>query len=491
MPVGRRRYTLSLSFLTLAVAFSIAGSALAEDPGDSHTIWTNKLSPDQIKAAMSKLAVGDDGNNDLIRQMVLQQMQQKHPDLPKKELDFLIKKALANPKLMEDVKQLVREKQTEPGRRPDFKPEDLNKLRQLLPKDLLQKKSGDERPKEMTTNPSDGSGSRPPIPMTAPNTDSPTPQSASRNPSAQGKSGPRPGVDDPANNSGPSEAPAVAKSPEDALFRPPDEPTDPRGKSLQAFASIWERNIGPLDQTPEVKKALFDLAASSNGLDFDFLDDKGHSIWDMLKNGEPGGVNFGEFMDGSNGTWRLPHFDFPSMKWGNWGNRSSPDVRSSSSSWSWGGTSRSRGNSLGGSGGLGSFGFGGAWFPVVVLGIVVLGIILWVVVKNLRMESPRVSYAEAGLGSWPIDPRHINTREDVVKAFEYLSVLICGTDARTWTHNTIADALADLAATHGETAVMLARLYELARYAPLDEPLTHAEVIEARHLVCGLAGVSL
>ena len=88
-----------------------------------------------------------------------------------------------------------------------------------------------------------------------------------------------------------------------------------------------------------------------------------------------------------------------------------------------------------------------------------------------------------------MDPRAINTREDVVKAFEYLSVLICGPSARTWTHSTIADALSELAATHGETAVMLARLYELARYAPLDEPLTRDELMEARELVCGLAGV--
>ena len=77
-----------------------------------------------------------------------------------------------------------------------------------------------------------------------------------------------------------------------------------------------------------------------------------------------------------------------------------------------------------------------------------------------------------------------------MKAFEYLSVLICGPPAKTWTHNTIADALSELAATHGETAVMLARLYELARYAPLDEPLTRDELMEARELVCGLAGVS-
>ena len=77
----------------------------------------------------------------------------------------------------------------------------------------------------------------------------------------------------------------------------------------------------------------------------------------------------------------------------------------------------------------------------------------------------------------------------MVLAFEYLSVLICGPTAKTWTHNTIAEALSELAATHGETAVMLARLYELARYAPLDEALTTAELAEARRLICSLAGM--
>jgi hypothetical protein len=88
-----------------------------------------------------------------------------------------------------------------------------------------------------------------------------------------------------------------------------------------------------------------------------------------------------------------------------------------------------------------------------------------------------------------VDPRTIATREDLVRAFEYLSVLICGAEARTWTHGTIARALVDLAATHAATARLLARLYELARYAPLDEPLNPAELAEGRRLVCELAGV--
>ena len=228
--------------------------------------------------------------------------------------------------------------------------------------------------------------------------------------------------------------------------------------------------------------------SGTNGLDLDIQDSQGNSVWDLLKNGDGSGLNFGDFGEG--GNWKMPQFDFPSFKLGNWGGGSSSSGGGSSSSWNWGSSSprpRPGSSGSGGSGGFGSFGFGGSWFPVIVLGIVVLGILLWVLLKNLRQQTPEVGVLTDGLGPWPIDPRLINTREDVVKAFEYLSVLICGPSAKTWTHNTIADALSDLAATHGETAVMLARLYELARYAPLDEPLTHDELMEARELHLRLA----
>ena len=238
-----------------------------------------------------------------------------------------------------------------------------------------------------------------------------------------------------------------------------------------------------------MKRALFDLVSGSNGLDLDIQDSQGKSVWDLLKNGDGSGLNFGDFGEG--GNWKMPQFDFPSFKLGNWaGGSSSSSGGGSSSSWNWGNSSPRPRPGSSGSGGFSSFVFNGSWFPVIVLGIVVLGILLWVLVKNLRQPTPELSVLADGLGPWPIDPRLINTREDVVKAFEYLSVLICGPSAKTWTHNTIADALSDLAATHGETAVMLARLYELARYAPLDEPLTRDELMEARELVCGLAGVS-
>src|SRR5205823_9969160 len=126
----------------------------------------------------------------------------------------------------------------------------------------------------------------------------------------------------------------------------------------------------------------------------------------------------------------------------------------------------------------------------ILLAAIVVGGLIWWRFWYLR-DPARVGDAVPDwLGPWPVDPRRIATREDLVRAFEYLSVLVCGREARTWTHGTIARALSDLAATHLETARLLARLYELARYAPLDEPLTPQELAEGRRLVCLLGGVS-
>jgi hypothetical protein len=493
MTVGRREFVLPLAFLVGAALFSSQSAVRAQQRSDrSHQLWTENLTPDQIKAALSKLSLGTD-KDDPLHKMMREHLQKQFPKLPSEFLDSLIQRALKDPQFMEEAKRRALEKQTAPGLPPKFDQDDLAKLAKIMPRESDPKKlpKGVDVPDELKKppQPDPGTAKTPP--------DGPTPPAKSDviEPKEVVKpKGPAKGVDEPGPGTPPGGNPAAPpspKAPEDNLFRPPDEPSDPRTKSLQAFAAVWERNIGPLDQTPEVKRALFDLVGGKNGLDLDLKDDKGNSVWDLLKKGDGSGLNFGDFMDGSGGNWKLPNMDFPSLKLGSWFGRTRPSGGSSSSSWNWGRSSPRTpgGPSVGGSG-LGGFGLGGSWLPVVILGLVVLGILVWLVLKNLRTPPPQVAYTQDGLGPWPIDPRQINTREDVVKAFEYLSVLICGMAAKTWTHNTIADALSELAATHGETAVMLARLYELARYAPLDEPLSRVELMEARELVCGLAGVS-
>jgi hypothetical protein len=89
-----------------------------------------------------------------------------------------------------------------------------------------------------------------------------------------------------------------------------------------------------------------------------------------------------------------------------------------------------------------------------------------------------------------VDPRHITDREALVKAFEYLSVLVCGRGARVWNHVTIASALERAVPQAEALADPLARLYAVARYTPADEPLPPGAIAEARGYLCDLAGVS-
>ena len=77
----------------------------------------------------------------------------------------------------------------------------------------------------------------------------------------------------------------------------------------------------------------------------------------------------------------------------------------------------------------------------------------------------------------------------MVLAFEYLTVLLCGLDARSWNHVTIAQALGAMSADE-PTDEMIARLYALARYSPGTEALSAGDLAEARRLACRLAGVS-
>ena len=371
MSVGRRRVLLPFGFLVLAILAINASVARAQQGSGSHDLWNPTLTQEQMKAALSRLSIGNDDEKDPFHKLLREHMQQKYPELPREFLDAAIKKAISDPKFMEQAKQYAKKKQKDPGRPPKLNQDDLANLAKIMPRETDPKNlpPGVKLPPEWKNTPEKKfPGGK--FPQDVP--DPVTPKSDPRNPGGKvetppGKFDPGEPANPPGANTGPPPAP---KSADDALFKPPDEPTDPRSKSLQAFASIWERNVGPLDQTPEVKRALFDLASGANGLDLDLQDQKGNSVWDLLKNGDGNGFAFGDFMDGSGGNWKLPQFDFPSLKLGKWaGGSSSSSGGSSSSSWKWGSSSSSgpRPGSTGGSGGFGNFSFGGSWFPLIVL----------------------------------------------------------------------------------------------------------------------------
>ncbi|MBX7106687.1 MAG: hypothetical protein K1X57_21610 [Gemmataceae bacterium] len=102
------------------------------------------------------------------------------------------------------------------------------------------------------------------------------------------------------------------------------------------------------------------------------------------------------------------------------------------------------------------------------------------VVAIWRMKRGRtpdtISVARRGLGPWPVDPAQINSRAELIAAFEYLAQWKCGPEAACWNHRAVAARFDD-----DLNARQLADLYELARYAPsADGPWESARGMIAR-----------
>jgi hypothetical protein len=139
--------------------------------------------------------------------------------------------------------------------------------------------------------------------------------------------------------------------------------------------------------------------------------------------------------------------------------------------------------------GRGTF-FGAVW---IVLGLIVM-LVLW---RFLGMRRSGPAQAQAvvwQLGPWPVNPATVATREDLIRAFEYLSLLLLGPSARACNHLEIAAKLgeqeSDALGQRRFAANHLASVYEQARYAPALEELPDDQLSDARRDLCLLAGVA-
>jgi hypothetical protein len=100
---------------------------------------------------------------------------------------------------------------------------------------------------------------------------------------------------------------------------------------------------------------------------------------------------------------------------------------------------------------------------LVLVAVAVGAVAIW------RVRGGRITAAAGGrrsLGPWPIDPALVASRTDLIRAFEYLSLLRCGEPARSWHHRAIAECLGGTEVQRREAATRLAALYEQARYTP-------------------------
>jgi hypothetical protein len=121
-----------------------------------------------------------------------------------------------------------------------------------------------------------------------------------------------------------------------------------------------------------------------------------------------------------------------------------------------------------------------AW-PVLAW-LILIGLVAWALWKvGAPQWSVSTAQAEWRLGPWPVRPEAVATRRQLIETFEYLSLLRFGLPAQCWNHREVARQLDHAAADR------LARLYEQARYAPEDEPLSGDEWQWARRDLAELA----
>jgi hypothetical protein len=327
-----------------------------------------------------------------------------------------------------DALRKIRDKGSNDARLKDLNPQELAAFREAI--------------KKITANGSDGS---------AENTQ---PETNPINPDPQA---------DPANPSQPLDAngrPIAAASETD------DEGT-PFSRWLVRNADWLSRPGGPLADSPELRQTIVDLARRTTegglamGEDAPWIDELGRAIQRVMSPELAAKFNLPEWRDLS---WNLPQ-SVPM-----------PDLSFSSSP-----------SQAAGSGPVGS----GPELAFLGLAALILGgIAAWGLYRRQGAAASQAASNGWQLGPWPVDPAAVASREDLVRAFEYLSLLRLGPEARTWNHRTIAANLGGDRPDQDRAAGKLAGLYEQARYAPAAEPLPDAALQEARRELSFLGGVA-
>lgn len=274
-------------------------------------------------------------------------------------------------------------------------------------------------------------------------------------------------------------------------YTPPQLPwgQDPsRTQDYQKLVSFWESNFGSLDKTPALKNAFMDIVktASSNP---DLGAGGGDSPRSQLPFLDPEAISSGEFgsMDWVNKSFEGSEWKMPDWKLGEW----LPKWGSPSPPRSMGGSGLSAPSAPSGSflPSLDLTSVSGLLGPLLLLGLV--GVIAWVLYRSgwkpFSAQSPTLDLAQR---AWPFDPRKVHDRATLVKAFEFLSLQLCGDAARSWNHRTIALAMEQSLVRGDQVSAELATLYELARYTPEQDALPPEALARARHCLCLLANVN-
>jgi hypothetical protein len=134
---------------------------------------------------------------------------------------------------------------------------------------------------------------------------------------------------------------------------------------------------------------------------------------------------------------------------------------------------------------------GGGMALQIIAEAAVIALIGWALLRHFWTKHS-VTVAAAALiakklGPWPVDPARISSREELIRAFEYLALSRLGEAARTAHHHAIAGLLGT-SDDRARAAQALAALYESARYDPSPQDLFEAAWAAARRDLCLLSG---
>lgn len=131
------------------------------------------------------------------------------------------------------------------------------------------------------------------------------------------------------------------------------------------------------------------------------------------------------------------------------------------------------------------------FIAAVVLGC---GLILAFMLKSGGSVDDEQQQKVWRLGRWPLNPATVSTRGELVQAFDYLALLLFGQPAMHWNHRTIADQVASNPSgrwtPYQDAMANLAQMYEQARYAPADEPISQDDLHRCRQYLTSLAGAA-
>lgn len=230
--------------------------------------------------------------------------------------------------------------------------------------------------------------------------------------------------------------PASPSQPKPAAVRPPPDVTRDQAKQFGAVAGWWEKNVGPLDATPAVKDVITDVIKTATP-----ASGKG-PLADLFGSDDAQtGAKSEGWMTRNLGDIKLS--DLGSLNW-----------------------DRPPAAEVGVPSGAGLAAGGSLLLPLLAAAALGLGWYFW---RKAPLRQARRA-ARAGLGPWPLDPRRISTREELIRAFEYLSLKTLGPTAAHAHHVALTAGLRDRHPAAADAADELGDLYAVARYAPADDP---------------------